>query len=81
MDYSKMTFDFWMEIGLRNGFIGPPVCYTHDGLPMSEEEEEELGEGDPCIHVIRPYHSPEHKKEVEENHAPSVWRNPLCQGG
>jgi hypothetical protein len=71
----KMTFDEWMKIGLESGWCGPPVCYTHDGLPMSEEEEAEFEEGDPCVHVIRMYESEEHRAAVEESHSPSQWRN------
>ena len=71
----KMTFDEWMKIGLGSGWCGPPVCYTHDGLPMSEEEEEEFQEGDPCVHVIRMYESKEHGQAIEEAHSPSKWRN------
>ena len=42
----------------------------------SEEEAEELWDGgEPCIHVIRPYSSPDHKKEVEDAHPPSTWRD------
>ena len=72
---AKMTFDEWMKIGLESGWCGPPVCYTHDGLPMSEEEETEFEEGDPCVHVIRMYESEEHKQSVEDAHSPSQWRN------
>lgn len=67
-----MTFDEWMRVGLDNGWAGPPVCYTHDGLPCSLEEEET---DDHCIHIIRLYESNEHKLKVEDNHSPSVWRN------
>lgn len=82
MDYMTLSYDLWLEVGLRRGFIGPPVCSTHDGTPMTEEEDLEFCEGgDPCIFVIRPYESEEHKKNVEENHSPSIWRNPLCDRG
>lgn len=82
MDLTKLSFDLWYEAGLRNGFIGPVVCYTHDMLPMSEEEDLEFAEGsDPCIYIIRKYDSPEHKHDVEENHSPSIWRNHICDRG
>jgi hypothetical protein len=82
MDLSKIDFDTWMEIGLHRGFVGPPVCSTHDGIPYTLEEEEEFEDGlDPCVHVIRPYSSLEEKKSVEENHPPTTWRNPLVSGG
>jgi hypothetical protein len=78
MDLSKIDFDHWMEIGLQRGFVGPPVCSTHDGIPMTRSEEEEFEQGfDPCIHVIRPYASEEERTNVEANHPPTIGRNPL----
>jgi hypothetical protein len=71
----KITFDEWLQIGLTNGFCGPAVCYPHDGLPMTEEEDSQFFEGeDPCIHIIRLYEDSEVKAGVEANHSPSVWR-------
>jgi len=70
-----MTFDEWHQYGMSRGFCGPAVCSTHDGIPMTEAEEQEFEEGfDPCVHVIRPYDSKETLKSVESNHSPSVWR-------
>lgn len=75
-DASEMEFSEWVRIGIENGWCGPPVCYTHDGLPTSVAEDDVWIEGDdPCMHVIRLYESPEHQAAVEENHAPSQWRN------
>lgn len=68
-------FDTWMRQGIINGWCGPAVCYTHDGLPMSDEENEEFQEGDPCIHILRLYSDEEHKKAIESEHSPSQWRN------
>ena len=70
-----MNFDEWITLGIEKGWCGPPVCYTHDGLPMSTSEEEEFNEGDPCIHIIRMYESKEIADAVVENHSPSVWRD------
>lgn len=69
-----MTFEEWLKIGYEQGWCGPDVCETHDGLPMTEAEVEEFEQGDPCIPIIRLYDSPETKAAVEENHSPSVWR-------
>jgi hypothetical protein len=69
-----MTFDEWMQIGLTNAWCGPAVCYTHDGTPMTGDEEQELYESDPCIHIIRLYEDEDTKLKVEENHSPSIWR-------
>jgi hypothetical protein len=72
-----MDFDEWLKIGLDEGFIGPPVCHTHDGLPASQEEEESFDQGDDiCVHVLRLYYDAEHKDAIEENHSPSQWRKP-----
>lgn len=71
----SLSYDEWMEFGLINGWCGPPVCYTHDGLPLSVDEDEEFSEGDPCIHIIRMYENTDIKQAVEKNHAPSIWRN------
>jgi hypothetical protein len=71
-----MTFDEWITYGIEKGWCGPPVCYTHDGLPMSEQEYAEFDEGqDPCTHVVRMYEDIDMKKEIEDNHSPSQWRN------
>lgn len=70
-----MDFDQWLKLGFDNGWIGPPVCYTHDGVPMTHDEEAEFDEGsDPCLHVLRLYEDNECKCAVEINHSPSQWR-------
>ena len=49
-----MTFDEWLDFGIEKGFCSKPVCGMHDGLPMSEEEEQALEEGsDPCVVMVR----------------------------
>ncbi len=70
-----MNFDHWLKYGIEQGFCGPPVCSTHDGIPISQEEDAEWDFSDPCIHVIRPYKDEDHKESVEGNHLPSVWRD------
>jgi len=70
------VFDEWLAKGLERGFVGPPVCSTHDGIPTTEEEDLEWEEGDPCVHVLRLYEDLETKTEVEANHSPSNWRKP-----
>jgi len=71
-----ITFDEWISYGIEKGWCGPPVCYTHDGLPMSEQEYAEFDEGqDPCTHVVRMYEDIDMKKSIEENNSPSQWRN------
>jgi hypothetical protein len=70
-----IEFDEWLQQGLTNGFCGPAICYPHDGLPLSEQEDNAYFAGDdPCIHIIRLYEDLETKKAVEESHSPSIWR-------
>jgi hypothetical protein len=69
-----MDFEEWLKFGFDQGWCGPAVCETHDGVPLSEKEAEEFEESDPCIHIIRLYEDAEHKLEVEDAHAASVWR-------
>lgn len=66
-----MTYEEWLQVGLTNGWCGPAVCYSHDGLPTTIEEDDDQ---DSCIHVIRLYEDSEVKSKVEENHSPSIWR-------
>ena len=66
-----MNFEKWLKRGYDKGWVGPPVCASHDGVPMTEAEYED---DEPCVHIIRLYATPEEKVEVEESHAPSVWR-------
>lgn len=70
-----IEFDEWLQQGLSSGFCGPAICYPHDGLPTSQQEDESYDAGeDPCMHIIRLYEDLETKKAVEENHSPSIWR-------
>lgn len=47
-------FWHWVKHGERKGWITGPVCATHDGIPGTDEENEEWEEGhDPCQHVLR----------------------------
>lgn len=69
-----MDFEQWLELGIKEGWVGPAVCYTHDGLPTTEAEDAEFEEGDPCIHIMRLYEDVDTKLGVEANHSPSIWR-------
>ena len=70
-----MDYNEWIQIGIKNNWCGPAVCYTHDGLPSSFEEEENWDTDEPCIHIIRLYEDEFIKESVEQNHSPSQWRN------
>lgn len=70
-----MDFEEWLAYGLGKSWVGAPVCVTHDGLPMTASEEEDLDDGgDPCVHGLRLYDDRETRRQVEQNHAPTVWR-------
>ena len=71
-----MDFYEWIQIGIDNGWCGAPVCETHDGFPMSDEEWmiADLDGEPPCMHMIRLYDDEDHKKAVEMTHSPSQWR-------
>jgi hypothetical protein len=44
----------WFMVGLNAGWISDVVCATHNGLPLTEEEESEWDEGfDPCVPGVR----------------------------
>lgn len=71
----QMDFDSWARIGYQAGWCSPPVCFIHDGVPMTASEDEQVDNGgDPCVHVVRLYESPDQKKGCEANHPPAVWR-------
>ena len=70
-----MTFEEWVRYGLEKGYCGPPVCETHDGLPVSPQEESDFYDGEaPCILILRITEDREHQAEIAENHSPSQWR-------
>ena len=71
----ELSFHDWLEQGYSRGWIGPPICDTHDGTPISSSEFAQFEDGgDPCIHIIRLYEDAETKEAVERDHSPSVWR-------
>lgn len=77
-DPLQMPFDVWVEIGLRRGWVTPPLCHTHDGIATTPDEDQAFEDGDdPCIHIMRLYATPQEKADCEENHSPTVYRNPF----
>ncbi len=72
---NQMDFDTWAKVGYEAGWCSPPVCYSHDGVPMTATEIEELDAGEePCLHVIRLYESMDQKKGCEAQNPAAVWR-------
>ncbi len=75
VDDLGLEFDEWLAIGMSKSWIGPPVCYMHDGLPTSEDEDNMMDNGeDPCFHILRLYEDEMHRLTIEMNHSPSQWR-------
>lgn len=71
----QMDFDSWARIGYEAGWCSPPVCFIHDGVPMTAAEDEDVTEGnDPCVHVVRLYESADQKKGCEANSPAAIWR-------
>ena len=49
-----MTFDEWLEYGIKNNYCSQPVCETHDGIPLTDTELDLWDSGtDPCATVVR----------------------------
>lgn len=49
-----MTIWEWIQLGVDKGWCSKPTCATHDGVPNTDEEDEEWDAGhDPCQHVLR----------------------------
>jgi hypothetical protein len=70
-----MTFEEWINEGIKLGYCSPLVCYTHDGLPLSKIEDELMWDsGEVCIPIIRLYEDRDTKMAVETHSLPAVWR-------
>lgn len=72
----ELEFQIWYQNGVDRGWVSPMVCLFHDGVGLTESEttaaEMDL---EPCVWVMRRYHSEYERHEVEIYHPPSVWRN------
>ena len=64
---NNTTFHEWVAHGMAQGWCSPPICQTHDGVPMTPTEIDETDEGgDPCIHVVRLYARRQDQTDAEE---------------
>lgn len=71
----SFTFEKWAKYGWLKGWCSPPMCATHDGLPTSYQEEEQMFDGDDiCIHIIRLYDDAQHASEIVDANSPVQWR-------
>jgi hypothetical protein len=49
-----MSYRRWLRRGIKKGWVDAPVCETHEGIRMTDEELKAFDEGfDPCITVVR----------------------------
>jgi hypothetical protein len=52
--YESTDFQEWLEFGHLKGWISDVFCNTHDGGPMTDEENQEWEDGgDPCMFCVR----------------------------
>lgn len=69
------SFDEWLLQGVLLGFCSPVLCDTHDGIGLTEDQEDEFEQGfDPCVHVIQVFESKEAQRFIFENHSPIQYR-------
>jgi hypothetical protein len=48
------SFEGWLRFGIEQGWCSTEWCYTHDGIPLTDYENEQFDEGgDPCVHIVR----------------------------
>jgi hypothetical protein len=51
---NPMTLAEWLELGQQLGYCSESVCNTHDGLPMTDQENQLWEDGeDPCVPAVR----------------------------
>lgn len=71
----KITFEEWLKIGIENEWVIPPVCYSHDGIPTSADEQQQFEIGfDPCVHIMRVC-DPDDWQDIYDNTTSMQWRD------
>lgn len=69
MSRIELTIDEWLQYGIDNGYCSDAVCVTHEGLPLTEEEEKEWDDGwDPCSPGVRLWLN-DIQRSIEDNTA------------
>ncbi len=72
LEQPPMSFDEWLQYGIAQGWASKTVCSTHDGLPFTDEEEEQWEQGlDPCVHAIRLFETKEDQENVSSRESRS----------
>jgi len=50
----EKAFDYWLALGMSQGWCSEVSCGTHEGIPESPEERTKMDEGDDlCMRVVR----------------------------
>jgi hypothetical protein len=53
---NRMNIQEWIAYGIEQRFCSAVVCATHDGLPWTQQEEDDFNAGvldDPCVYGVR----------------------------
>lgn len=65
-------FDEWFQIGIDNKWISDVVCDLHDIAPMTDDEIEQIDNGEEvCIPIVRITHG-KHLSRMNEPPEPSI---------
>ena len=63
-----MNLKEWLQHGVDRGWSSTMVCETHDGVPRTEEEQENLGSnGETCVHIVRIYLDTDLDEELNDS--------------
>jgi hypothetical protein len=50
----EMTQEEWLLLGIANKWCTDVVCYSHDMIELTEEEDDAMNEGfDDCLPIVR----------------------------
>ena len=61
----QLTQREWIQLGIDLGYCSEYACATHDGIPATEDEDEEWeAGGDPCQPVVRLWTDDKQPKET-----------------
>jgi hypothetical protein len=47
------NYQEWLSYGIEKNWITDSFCYTHDTPELTDQEQEDFEEVDPCVPVIR----------------------------
>lgn len=48
------AYQQWLQTGIDNHWCSEPVCYSHDSIELTDDEQRELAENDHDLDVICP---------------------------